>query len=1327
MRKYTRARQDHRVKRPKQRTRRLSAILVQYDRQKYSGAVERLVALLESLETVDYRLVVVDNANPGGWSHEVSRRIVHAGGDNSAWEFSGFDRGLACLRGEIESDLFVFATDAFLAWGDDYLELIDDRTVEQCLELEACAGWTDSFQRECTLLGYAYNCWLRSSFLWMPADAVRRIRPLEHRFDPRQFFGPSAAAPFLPTAPLNDTLKSQILGWLTTHAQGRQLDEAWHSRFELDDDTLEKFQRKSLAIFREHLLSARLREVGIPCYDFRLLRLLDENGTTRRRFATRKAEWQWLGWMNDPGGRQPHHELDVCELPRVVDHGEPATILIIGWVLSDPPAREVRLELSDGQTFTAYCDQPRPDVIAENPEFDHEVCGFKLELSPCLPVGDYGARLAVPRASVDVDLGSIHVRKRLAFEPTRQFFATAVAPGARLPVCLEGELESTDPLRAIRATLDGEPAPEDLRVDFGLSRRPSSGIHRYSVSLFGGLDASAEERRHVLELTFETEAGDTHSWSRRFLVEKNDSAPHALTRRQIGAYDPRVATTSVEIEGSYWNARQGDRVVLRRDGERVLAADAVLFAGTRDGETPVASFHIARRAGGLPPGPGDFDLAVERKDLRIDLTSWRQTIDSFAPEIHVDELDVEPDPSSAGRYTVRIVGYVANTFLVDALSFFLDGQICTIAGVDRLHPTLKQRPGQGTVILQGFRIETPVEAAPGEHQLRIAVTQSYGQPAEWRRHVLFEPHDRVDFRLISADLAALASGRQGDVLPPITIAATVFTELTSVVADLHGDGELVDQCRVESGRELDLRWIPPSPGRHLIRVDVKSRGRSLYDSGDLRVDSRVPEVSRELRELVVSISAALGLQSHLRIDLDELMLRLIKRELPRLPELAGVLRRLARRLRGRGAPATPQALDLDRLPPAPLRILFVAWEVPCLRHGGGVCMLNLLKRLSRRHRVTLIHSFGVDEQGWAEEARPAVDRLISVPRDYHEARYVTDPGLPEVYRNNYTPELRAAIQRELLVTDYDLVNYEYLTVFPHVVSTPAVPSVLVVHEMPTAAKRTTYFKNPSIATHVDQLRDYLKTAYFLAETVPAEIDHLITLTESDAGELLELGPRASVYVNKIGVDCGDLAPPEGREPAGDAPTLVFLGNFRHTPNQQAALDFGTRVMPRVHQRHRQARFLVIGGFVPEALRALDGHHGTEILGFVDDFRPYLWDATAFVAPLTTGAGMRVKVLEALACGAPVVATPLAMEGLEATAGRHYLEAETAGEVAEACCRLIRDRSLRRELGREGLALARSTHDWPVRVREREAIWQQAIESHAAAGKRVATESPAVKS
>ncbi|MEO1084034.1 MAG: hypothetical protein AAFY88_07315, partial [Acidobacteriota bacterium] len=253
---------------------RLDAVFVQYDRAKYPGAFERFLAVVDGLG-VDYRVAVVDNAKPGDWFHVFSSRIAHVGGDNTAWEFSAFDRGVDFLdgtRGEAgdwpgDADLWLIGTDAFLAYGDDYLDWVAPAAVRFCLEASTPVGWVDSFSQPLEALGLSYRDWLRTSLFLIPDAVLRELGPLRTRFDADAVFGDTAQAPFRFDAPVSETLRDRLLAWLTSSPGEAELDETWHSRFVLDDATLPFFRQKASAILREHLLSARLQAAGIDAFD----------------------------------------------------------------------------------------------------------------------------------------------------------------------------------------------------------------------------------------------------------------------------------------------------------------------------------------------------------------------------------------------------------------------------------------------------------------------------------------------------------------------------------------------------------------------------------------------------------------------------------------------------------------------------------------------------------------------------------------------------------------------------------------------------------------------------------------------------------------------------------------------------------------------------------------------------------------------------------------------------------------------------------------------------------------------------------------------------
>lgn len=295
---------------------RLAVVYVQHDREKHRGGLPALLGAL-SLLSAETTVVVVDNLQPGDWVHSVTGNLHHVGGDNAHWEFSAFDKGVDWLaRQGIEIDVYAFATDALLAYGADFLDLIDDSVIDCARRYSACIGWIDSFMERCEVLGYAYEAWLRTSLVFVPARVLPFLQPLAPKLNDEDLFGDTPDTPFRPAAPVSENLRRLLVEWLTTggssEADEGRLGHAWHSQFDLDAESFERFKSKAKAILREHLLSARLKALGVGCYDLRAIRRAAElNLVESAMRGESAADWQWLGWMRLAGETAAAHSPEV--------------------------------------------------------------------------------------------------------------------------------------------------------------------------------------------------------------------------------------------------------------------------------------------------------------------------------------------------------------------------------------------------------------------------------------------------------------------------------------------------------------------------------------------------------------------------------------------------------------------------------------------------------------------------------------------------------------------------------------------------------------------------------------------------------------------------------------------------------------------------------------------------------------------------------------------------------------------------------------------------------------------------------------------------------
>jgi glycosyltransferase involved in cell wall biosynthesis len=171
----------------------------------------------------------------------------------------------------------------------------------------------------------------------------------------------------------------------------------------------------------------------------------------------------------------------------------------------------------------------------------------------------------------------------------------------------------------------------------------------------------------------------------------------------------------------------------------------------------------------------------------------------------------------------------------------------------------------------------------------------------------------------------------------------------------------------------------------------------------------------------------------------------------------------------------------------------------------------------------------------------------------------------------------------------------------------------------------------------------------------------------------------------------DYFAPQGS--AEGPPSCVFVGALDYRPNVDGAVWFCQEIWPEIRRRHPDARVSLVGRCPVPRVKRLAEIAGVEVVGPVVDVRPYVARAAVAVVPLQIARGLQNKVLEALAMGKPVVASPPALGGLKAEPGVHLLAARSRDEWVESMCGLFTDPALRTRLGAAGRRFVESCHRW----------------------------------
>jgi glycosyltransferase involved in cell wall biosynthesis len=190
----------------------------------------------------------------------------------------------------------------------------------------------------------------------------------------------------------------------------------------------------------------------------------------------------------------------------------------------------------------------------------------------------------------------------------------------------------------------------------------------------------------------------------------------------------------------------------------------------------------------------------------------------------------------------------------------------------------------------------------------------------------------------------------------------------------------------------------------------------------------------------------------------------------------------------------------------------------------------------------------------------------------------------------------------------------------------------------------------------------------------------------------------------------------------DSATIVLTGKMSYHANVAAALYLGREIMPRVWAQRPDVKLYIVGKDPPREITnlkpVLSGAEGSEIgnrkseivvTGYVPDIRPYLAQATVAVCSVPYSAGIQNKVLEAMAMGIPVVATPQSCAALGATNGENVLIAKEPEGFAQLVLELLRDEGLRERMGRNGRKYVEEHHDWRGVAERLEETYQDVLE------------------
>jgi len=389
-----------------------------------------------------------------------------------------------------------------------------------------------------------------------------------------------------------------------------------------------------------------------------------------------------------------------------------------------------------------------------------------------------------------------------------------------------------------------------------------------------------------------------------------------------------------------------------------------------------------------------------------------------------------------------------------------------------------------------------------------------------------------------------------------------------------------------------------------------------------------------------------------------------------------------------------------------LNILVLAGNVPATsRMSGSPRLFSLCRGLARHHRLSLLtHCSSPDrlESFSTDPAAAGVFQEVTILDDapapswwgkqQHRLRlaphFVTRYRSPDFHRT----ALETVEKRLMTSGPAGLIYVDGLWMTQYVTVNHQVPVVVDLHDSHTLLyeRLLARERRPS-----RRLPLYLETRSIARweRSLGGFCDLIITNSTVDEAVIKRLAPSSRTMTITNGVDTEYFAP------AGqgvDRPTIVFTGVMDYGPNEDAVVYFCEDIFPLVRRVLPDVEFWAVGSDPTPRVRELGCAPGVHVTGRVDDVRPYVQSAAVFVCPLRAGAGMKNKILAAMAMRRPVVATSLSLEGIEARPDEHVLMADGAEAFAAQVLRLLREQPLAQRLAERACRLVTERYSWHAR-------------------------------
>jgi len=368
--------------------------------------------------------------------------------------------------------------------------------------------------------------------------------------------------------------------------------------------------------------------------------------------------------------------------------------------------------------------------------------------------------------------------------------------------------------------------------------------------------------------------------------------------------------------------------------------------------------------------------------------------------------------------------------------------------------------------------------------------------------------------------------------------------------------------------------------------------------------------------------------------------------------------------------------------------------------GGKIRLLNLIKRVAQKHEVSIVsfvrskleEQFIPELEKYCSQIETVLIKKHSKLWKLYKVIQCFFSGEPLESKFFFDSEMKEKIIKLVSERHFDIIQIEHTFMAPYIRAMPksiGAKFIIVIIDIGFIQFRRMFKVEKKLKTKMRYFINWIMMKKWEVKFLE-NFDKCITVSLLDKQILNSANPKLDISVIQNGVDIDKYRP----LPANSGnKNLLFIGFMSYAANHDAVLYFNSEIFPIIKKQIPNSKFFIVGRGTKKEIIELAKNKNVVVAGYVNNILSYYRDCNVSVVPLRVAGGTRLKILEAMALGRPVVSTTIGCEGLDVIDGHHLLVADHPEDFAKKTLRLLSDKKLYKDIVKEARQLVVAKYSW----------------------------------